>query len=566
MNVEGFPQFSSPEELKDFAEKTTQDERDTWTEKEKELRIKEAQMLEDGGEYHLDKGGALSFRFSDEQIAQMKNGPEDPSSKKKKRGPYAGMSPEKQAAYREKQRGIQLGLSPELQTKRAERMRTTAPWKSSPNVLGADLVHESVPNLATQFLERIQRPDRQEEPEKYHGYEGGLLFMRYYSRFRKKHDEEHNAPITSRSIQKFLPPEAKEEIKIPWLTYADAVEIRRELGQIDDSYNTEDGEFRWLIDHGFSDVNLSVFWTLVPHKLKERMTEWRYMSPSPEKASLVYAAAKDVDLSYNTTDGMARWLKDSKISEAATLQQIMYVLPKETKRRMTEWQFHLTDAKRPKSVEELYEFSTSRDYVLKSLQDRYKFGNGMRAREIANFMWRAQLSKAEIDTSLQVAFNNANALILELRRAYNLKNKQAEINMQQMHELYAFAQERLSLTPVSTYVILRLKHITIRGVRNIVDFGSQKKPGTQSFSMHAHPEWDPDGKTLEDKLGKADPEYARIQSKEILQLILKENHLESEQVKLLEQVIAGADLDEAGYETLASAIKKHPELMELLGE
>jgi len=290
------------------------------------------------------------------------------------------------------------------------------------------------------------------------------------------------------------------------------------------------------------------------------------MSPSPEKASLVYAAAKDVDLSYNTTDGMARWLKDSKISEASTLQQIMYVLPKETKRRMTEWQFHLTDAKRPKSVEELYEFSTSRDYVLKSLQDRYKFGNGMRAREIANFMWRAQLSKAEIDTSLQVAFNNANALILELRRAYNLKNKQAEINMQQMHELYAFAQERLSLTPVSTYVILRLKHITIRGVRNIVDFGSQKKPGTQSFSMHAHPEWDPDGKTLEDKLGKADPEYARIQSKEILQLILKENHLESEQVKLLEQVIAGADLDEAGYETLASAIKKHPELMELLGE
>lgn len=46
----------------------TPEDRDAWASRQKELVIKEAAMLQAGGEYHVDEQGAVSYKFSDKQL------------------------------------------------------------------------------------------------------------------------------------------------------------------------------------------------------------------------------------------------------------------------------------------------------------------------------------------------------------------------------------------------------------------------------------------------------------------------------------------------------------------
>jgi len=74
MNLEKEPSMSSsPEELEKFAKETTPKNRKDWASKHADLVLKEAEMLEGGGKYNLDKEGNLSFEFSMEQLKDMKN-------------------------------------------------------------------------------------------------------------------------------------------------------------------------------------------------------------------------------------------------------------------------------------------------------------------------------------------------------------------------------------------------------------------------------------------------------------------------------------------------------------
>ena len=46
-----------------------------------------------------------------------------------------------------------------------------------------------------------------------------------------------------------------------------AVAIREKLSTIDHTYNTEDGQIRWLLDNTI-DVHLGHFWSFIPQELR----------------------------------------------------------------------------------------------------------------------------------------------------------------------------------------------------------------------------------------------------------------------------------------------------------
>ena len=83
-------------------------------------------------------------------------------------------------------------------------------------------------------------------------------------------------------------------------------------------------------------------------------------------------------------------------------------------------------------------------------------------------------------------------------------------------------------------------------------------------SLH-EPVGGPDSElTREGLLGSKDPGFERVEARQVLIALLKQNHLNPQIVELLERVIAGYDLEDDEYVAVASAIREHPELMKLL--
>jgi len=72
-----------------------------------------------------------------------------------------------------------------------------------------------------------------------------------------------------------------------------AIEIRKKLESISDSYNTEDGQIRWLQDNDYEEFNLDRFYSeVISNETKTKMSEWRTISL---KLSLAVDILKKLD-------------------------------------------------------------------------------------------------------------------------------------------------------------------------------------------------------------------------------------------------------------------------------
>ena len=114
-----------------------------------------------------------------------------------------------------------------------------------------------------------------------------------------------------------------------------AIEVREKLKTITDWYNTEDGQIRWLVDNKL-DINLWAFNSIIPKEVKDIMTEWKYMNLPLKLAIEVREKLKTITDWYNTEDGQIRWLVDNNL--VINLWHFFSIIPKEVKDKMTEWQ------------------------------------------------------------------------------------------------------------------------------------------------------------------------------------------------------------------------------------
>ncbi len=347
---------------------------------------------------------------------------------------------------------------------------------------------------------------------------------------------------------------------------------------------------RWLIDNNYPEISLGIFWTLIPRRMRNRMSEWRYMTASPQKAYAIHKALERIDESYNTPDGFVRWLKDSKVFGMVTFAQVMKIIPKKVRKAMSEWPICYDEKHNFRIREQFKNHLSLQDYVSRTLGERCKFHSEESVIQISDLMWRARLSQTEILETLQTATENVSRFMAELREIYRRVKCQSglvtEISVREMLDVYRFAQSRFGLQPMVTSVILKLQQISLGGVQNLVQIGTRRKTRKyrprakkqreprvrktplvkRMFSFQAPPFSNPDGDTLENKIEYLDPHYKRIESNDILRMIREEGGLTRDQLEILEEITHGNDVAETDYDTLASTVRAHPYLMELLGK
>ncbi|MBT3729036.1 hypothetical protein HOF65_03900 [bacterium] len=70
---------------------------------------------------------------------------------------------------------------------------------------------------------------------------------------------------------------------------------------IDESYNTDDGQIRWLQDNKLN-INLGSFFSIVPKNIKEKMYMWFKMDLPLKNAITIRNKLENIDESYNTED------------------------------------------------------------------------------------------------------------------------------------------------------------------------------------------------------------------------------------------------------------------------
>lgn len=303
--------------------------------------------------------------------------------------------------------------------------------------------YDDAPEIAEKFMQALGRRTDTDYPEKYRGTEGGILFLRYYSRFRRS-----NRFFSPRYLfERELPEKLKEQIRTPDVPYKDILEMRRRLTTVDDSYNTEDGQIRWLLDNGLSHVTLDKLWTVIPQKIRERMTKWRRMVMNPNKTQEIRHKLESIDSSYNTADGQIRWLEDSGFTDTSPAL-FWKVIPMNVRVRMTEWRqlpYTLADAK---------DFIKRGARIRETLRQKYILDDSSAENRIITFLLRTKLSQREVNKVLSDSFKNADALMNELALARVINPNQESFSIRNAHQLYDFAHKRFDLSPASVWVIL----------------------------------------------------------------------------------------------------------------
>ena len=150
--------------------------------------------------------------------------------------------------------------------------------------------------------------------------------------------EDNKYEIHLWNFYSIIPKEIKNmmtEWKNMSLPLKQAVDIRNKLINIDESYNTEDGYIRWLVDNKY-EINLWSFYSIVPIEIKDKMTKWKYIKLPLKIAIELKEKLKNIDESYNTEDGQIRWLEDNDYQ--IHLWSFYSIITKEVKEKMTEWQ------------------------------------------------------------------------------------------------------------------------------------------------------------------------------------------------------------------------------------
>ena len=437
--------------------------------------------------------------------------------------------------------------------------------------------------LGDQFKERILREDRQAESKNYHGWNGGLLFLRYYSLHRRKYEgnasrygarvnenqstdsKTRKMPIGMWSVRQELRYPDGPDVMFPEMPYKDIIRIRREIVKVDDSYNTEDGQIRWLIDHNFGQVSLLDFLHLVPPSVRSRMKNWRSMSDMrADKAGKIFSALTDANQAellekYNTLDGRARWLRDNGFA-GTNLALFRQITPQRINKLMTRWEVHaetMTFARAER-------YHPAMEITAKMLREEFGVDDLFLERRIASVISDFTSSDNRIRDILHTAYEHADKLLVELSLARLIMPEQKDFDIKTMHQLYNFAKTRFSLEPEVIWVIMRLKGLSVRGVRGLIRRGERAVSQDIPLDSPAYRD-DPMGESLGAKTGEEDLAFERAEARMVLEEIAKAGHLHSAQITVLERVISGNDIEDSEYEELASAIKLHPELLELLG-
>jgi len=195
----------------------------------------------------------------------------------------------------------------------------------------------SLHSVEIRYSELLAREDRMQNQNRYNGKEGGVLFIRYVGRYRDHFYKAlgETSYISPVGIWNKLSSEFKKNIKIPRVRYDVLRQIWYKLLKIDNSYNTEDGQIRWLLDNGFN-INLGQFWSVIPSEVSTRMDQWQRMNLPLKVAKDVRRKLQSMDNSYNTEDGQIRWLLDNEFD--IHLGQFWSVIPSEIHTRMYKWQ------------------------------------------------------------------------------------------------------------------------------------------------------------------------------------------------------------------------------------
>jgi len=149
-------------------------------------------------------------------------------------------------------------------------------------------------------------------------------------------------------------------------------EIRKKLEKIDESYNTEDGQIRWLEDNNYN-MNLKNFYTIIPAIIKEKMTNWRKISLNFRLCVRLRDKLEKIDESYNTEDGQIRWLEDNNYN--IHLWGFYSIQSEELKAKMSSWTFMNMPLKKSmiliKKLEKIDESYNTEDGQIRWLQDNW---------------------------------------------------------------------------------------------------------------------------------------------------------------------------------------------------
>jgi len=195
----------------------------------------------------------------------------------------------------------------------------------------------SLHSVETQYAKLLEREDRKQNQDLYTGKRGGVLFLRYIGRYRDHFYKAlgETSYISSQEIRKKVSSNFKKNIKIPRIRYDILKQIWYRLLKVDDSYNTEDGQIRWMEANEF-DINLGHFWALIPSEVRKKMNNWKKMDLPLQVAKDVRMKLHNIDKSYNTEDGQIRWLEDNDLE--INLSNFWSVIPTEIRTKMNKWQ------------------------------------------------------------------------------------------------------------------------------------------------------------------------------------------------------------------------------------
>jgi hypothetical protein len=274
----------------------------------------------------------------------------------------------------------------------------------------------------------------------------------------------------------------------------------------------------------------------------------------------MYTELLKIDDSYNTMDGPTRWLAEHGYPKV-TLGAFSSVIPQDVRKRMTRWTFGDTGWGPEHSQRQQAFMESMRSFLV----ERYGLDDPSAERRILLFLSRTKLSEEESRDVLASAFKHADDLMTQLSIARLIEPEQHEFEITRLHELYDFAQKHFSLSPEAIWVIMRLKRINIAGVGGLVRRGERLTRRDVSLQAPTGSGEEPKSPTVEDRIGRVDPGFSQVEARMVLEKISESGHLSQFEMEVLEDVINGRDLEDEEYEMFADAIRKHPELMELLG-
>ncbi len=354
------------------------------------------------------------------------------------------------------------------------------------------------------------------------------------------------------SFWSIIPSEVKSQMD-NWqsmdIPLKNTIKLRDELLRIDTSYNTEDGQIRWLTDNDYHDINLGSFWSIIPSEVKSQMYNWQKMNIPLQNAIEIRKKLINIDTSYNTEDGQIRWLTDNGYHDI-NLGSFWSIIPSEVKAQMNNWKLMnmpLQDGKnyfnnktlltqKLKEFEEIYEDSIP--YITSYL---LKF-RGMNIEEYISYIYKAIEKKSSFleEVSLYT--------ILETKKTVIKYNN-----------LYSIA-DNLNMPRVCIHIILKNEGLNIRGINGI-----SREGGRNIYSLSID-----DNKggnsTLKDTLSVSET-YHDVSLEDLLLDFLQRHGNEiPEHHKEMLINLNSREYGEDDFIDLASTLRKFPELIEVLAE